>query len=202
MIRAHLLGHVNGLELRCTEHTPSYSSFKLQPSYHLITTIITTKIFKNSCWLLRSNQWTGRFWEQWAQSCDSIWKNISVVQLYPPQNLVKNAIFLGWAFVTNLIFRRQELQSWCVFFFSFSLRLLILNVFLTEWFFWLTSVICILKINGKTTQFQSLPWKPLLLLTVHLTVSLNFTRRQCWHLSCAVQGCVWSKRKCQVKAPF
>lgn len=142
---------------------PSYPCFKLQPSYHLFT-IIMTQIFKNSCWLLKRIQWTGST-VMWFY----LGINIEVVQLYPPQNPVKNAIFLGWAFVINLIFRRQELQSWCVFFF----RLLILNVFLTEWFFWLTSVICILKINGKTIKFLSHPWKLLFLLRVYLSRSLT-----------------------------
>lgn len=92
--------------------------------------------------------------------------------------------------VTNLM---------CLFPFFFFLRLLILNVFLIEWFFWLTSVICILKINGKTIMFPSLPWKPLL-LTVHLIMSLTgepreMYRRQCWCPWHAEQGCVKKKKK-------
>lgn len=106
---------------------PSYPCFKLQPSYHLFT-IIMTQIFKNSCWLLKRIQWTGST-VMWFY----LGINIEVVQLYPPQNPVKNAIFLGWAFVINLIFRRQELQSWCVFFFPFVNSECIFNrvIFLT-----------------------------------------------------------------------
>lgn len=46
-------------DLNAQRTKPSYSCFTLQPSYHLITTIITTKILKTSCWLLNRNQWTG-----------------------------------------------------------------------------------------------------------------------------------------------
>lgn len=184
---------------------PSCSCFKLQPTYRLpTTTIITTKIFQNQLLTTKCNQWTGRCWEQWAQSCDYIWKNIQVVQLNPPQDPVKNAIFLGWAFVINLIFGRQELQTWCVFFFfpplSF-LRWLILNVFLTEWFFWLTSVICILKNKWKKSHVSEPSLKAVLPLTVPVILSGTgnpyemHMKAGCRRPSHAVQGCVKRKEK-------
>ena len=143
----------------------SYSCFTLQPSYHLITTIITTKIFKTSCWLLNRNQWTGStvvwFYLEKHLSCTAVSSSKSGEECYFSR--------LSFCYKPNI----QKARSYNPDVSFFLLHLLIMNVFLTEWFFWLTSVICILKIKGKTTKFLSHPWKSMFLLKVCLMTSLT-----------------------------